>query len=279
MQQTRAASGNYALAPERADLKQAEGTVKMKKLLAAAIALPAVVAFMSPAAAQETDSPSAITLSGSAAVTSQYRFRGISLSDEDVAVQAGLTAAHQSGFYIGTWGSNLAGFGTFGGSNVELDVYGGYKTDLGAAALDVGLLWYLYPGTDNTDFAEVYASITGALGPATVKLGAAYAPEQDAAILTGTDNIYVYTDASVGVPNSPLTLKAHLGYSDGGQGNGLSPTGNYIDWLVGADVVYKNLTLGVAYVDTDIGRASAAAAAFDRGIADAAVVVTLGATF
>ena len=229
--------------------------------------------FGTGASAQETGGP--ITISGSAALASQYRFRGISLSDEDPALQAGITASHASGFYVGAWGSSLAGFGSFGGSNIELDLYGGYKMDLGTATLDAGLLWYTYPGTDGTDYAEPYASISGALGPATAKLGVAYAPDQRA--IGSEDNWYVYGDLASAIPETPLTLRAHLGYSTGN--SALTPAGNYLDWLVGADYSWKSLTLGIAYVDTDIGRGKAAAAAFDRDIVDSAVVLSLTAAF
>ena len=123
----------------------------MKKYLtAAAIALlPAAPAF-----AQEETSP--ITVSGSAALVSDYRFRGVSQTDEEMAVQAGITISHESGLYAGTWASNLAGWGTFGGSNMELDLFAGYSFPIGGtASLDVGLTWYMYPGgADTTDFAE-----------------------------------------------------------------------------------------------------------------------------
>jgi len=238
------------------------------------IASVMVLAFAaSGASAQEADGD--VTIGGSAGLASQYRFRGISLSDEELAVQAGVTATHGSGFYVGTWGSSLAGFGSFGGSNVELDVFGGYKADLGGATLDAGLLWYLYPGTDGTDYAEPYVSITGSLGPATAKVGLAYAPDQEA--IGDDDNLYVYGDLSGALPEMPLTLKAHLGYSTGG--STLTPVGDYLDWLVGVDMSWKALTLGVAYVDTDIGSADAAAVAFDRDIVDSAVVLTLTAAF
>jgi uncharacterized protein (TIGR02001 family) len=243
----------------------------------AGLFIASVVALCSaaPRASAQEANADGVTIAGSAGLASQYRFRGISLSDEDLAVQAGLTASHASGFYVGTWGSNLAGFGTFGGSNLELDLFGGYKMDLGGATLDAGLLWYLYPGTDGTDYAEPYVSIAGALGPASAKLGLAYAPEQEA--IGDEDNWYVFGDLSGAVPGSRLTLKAHLGYSTGN--STLTPVGDYLDWLVGVDMTWKSLTFGVAYVDTDIGGADAAAAAFDRDIVDSAVLLTLSAAF
>lgn len=196
-----------------------------------------------------------ITISGTAAIVSQYRFRGVSQSDEKLAAQAGITATHKSGLYAGVWGSNLAGFGTFGGANLELDVFGGYKKTFGAATVDAGLLWYLYPGTSGTDYAEPYASVSGTLGPASVKVGAAYAPKQRA--IGRNDNLYLYGDAGAAIPGTPFTLKGHLGYTQG-KGSTLSgPRGRYLDYAIGADATYKMLTFNLSYVGTDINRTAA----------------------
>ena len=239
-----------------------------------AIAGLILVATSAPALAQD-GAAGPVTITGSAGLASQYRFRGISLSDEELAVQAGITANHESGFYVGTWGSSLAGFGSFGGANVELDVFGGYKLAVGEGTLDAGLLWYLYPGTDGTDYAEPYVSFTTPVGPASAKLGVAYAPKQDA--IGDEDNWYVYGDVGSPLGESGLTLKGHLGYSTGN--STLTPAGDYLDWLVGVDYTWKSLTLGVAYVDTDISSGEATAAMFDRNIVDSAIVVTLTAAF
>ena len=230
-----------------------------------------------PALAQDTAPPEPITISGSATVASDYRFRGVSQTDKNVAVQGGITIAHESGVYIGTWGSNLAGWGTFGGANLELDLIAGYKKTIGTATVDAGVTWYTYPGGfDETDVVEFYGKVSGTAGPATLTAGVFYAPKQTSlsfATASATplvpgdgrkeDNIYLSGDASAGVPNTPVTLKAHIGYSDGNPGLGpngtsLSPTGKYWDWLVGADFAYKNLTLGVAYVDTDLSNSEIA---------------------
>lgn len=230
--------------------------------------LPAVPAF-----AQDTDPPKAFTVSGSVALVSDYRFRGVSQSDKEMAIQGGLTVTHESGLYAGTWASNLAGWGTFGGSNMELDLYAGYKLPVGGGTLDVGLTWYMYPGgASNTDFAEPYVKLSGTLGPVSLLAGVAYAPKQEAlgnfsntANSRGQseDNLYLWGDASAGIPGTPLTAKAHFGYSDGNPGLGpngtsVAPTGSYADWMLGLDAVVGPVTLGVAYVDTDISRADSA---------------------
>lgn len=242
----------------------------MKKILIAAAALASVA---SPAWADETDPPKDLSVTGTAALVSDYRFRGVSQTDKDMAVQGGFTVTHDSGFYVGTWGSNLSGWGTFGGANMELDLYGGYTADLGGATLDVGLTWYMYPGgLSNTDFAEPYAKISTTTGPVNLLAGVAYAPKQEAlgnysntANSRGQkrDNLYLWGDANMGIPDTPLKVKAHLGYSKGNPGLGpngtsLSPTGEYLDWMLGAEGVVGPFTLGVSYIDTDISKAESA---------------------
>lgn len=230
--------------------------------------------------APEPASP--ITISGSAALVSQYRFRGVSQSDEDAAIQGSITVSHESGFYVGTWGSNLAGFGSYGGANLEVDLYGGYKHAVGGATVDAGLLWYVYPGTDNHDYAEPYANVSGTLGPLALKAGGNYAPSQRA--IGDHDSLYLYGEANAAIPGSPITLKSHLGYTTGRGATPAGPDGDYLDWVVGADLTYKMLTLNVSYVDTDLGaRASdgfyAGGSKRGRDITDGTVVVSLTAAF
>ena len=221
-----------------------------------------------PALAQEEAPPKPITVSGSVALVTDYRFRGVSQTDKQMAIQGGITAAHESGFYAGVWGSNLAGWGQFGGANMELDLIGGYKHSFGGTTVDVGLTWYMYPGgSDKTDFAEPYVKLSHTLGPVSLLAGVAYAPEQQALgnwsntpesrIGDKEDNLYVWGDASAGVPGTALTVKGHVGYSSGNPGLGpngtsVTPTGSYVDYLVGADYVLSPVTLGVAFVGTDI---------------------------
>ena len=251
---------------------------------------------------QEEDTP-AITISGSATLASDYRFRGVSQSDEGFAVQGGFTISHESGLYAGAWGSNLAGWGTFGGANMELDLYAGYKLPVGEGTLDVGGTWFMYPsGADTTDFVEFYAKLGGTVGPVGLTATVAYAPQQEAlgnAFPVGLpadpgdkeDNLYLAGDATYGIPDVPVTLKAHIGYSDGNPGLGpngtsVAPTGTYFDWLLGIDVVpISGLTLSVAYVDTDIAESEADlirpnfATLDGDSISDATVVFSVTASF
>jgi uncharacterized protein (TIGR02001 family) len=270
--------------------------------LRSALFVPLVGVFPQAARAQDA-APPKIVVSGTGALLSDYRFRGVSQTDKELAVQAGVTVTHRSGLYVGTWGSNLAGWGTFGGANMELDLIAGYKTELGkAAAIDLGLTWYMYPGgADRSDFAEPYAKLSGNVGAMALVAGVAYAPRQEAlGNFSATpqsrgqkhDNLYLWGDAAAPVHGTPFTLKGHFGYSNGNPGLGpngtsVAPTGEYLDWLFGIDATWKALTFGLAYVDTNIGRREAAylQPGFSRNgngitpIADGALVVSLTAAY
>jgi hypothetical protein len=298
----------------------------MKFIHPAALLAVTALSFASPALAQELDKPSVpqdtaepqavptkpITVSGSVAVLTDYRLRGVSQSDRHPAVQGSLTIAHESGFYVGTFASNLAGWGTFGGSNLELDAIGGFKRTVGSATVDMGLTWYMYPGgADKTDYAEAFARLSGTAGPATLLAGAAYAPKQEALgkwyrngaeAAAGTysdpgdkeDNLYLWGDGTVVVPNTPFTAKAHIGWSKGNSGLGpnatsAAPTGEYWDWQFGADYAIRGtpLTVNLSWIDTDISRREAAylQPSFSKGqdgtgpIAGSTVFASLTAAF
>ncbi|MEZ5749135.1 MAG: TorF family putative porin [Caenibius sp.] len=184
----------------------------VRSLLAASILASAAVA--TPAFAQD-ETESDITVSGNVALVTDYRFRGVSLSGGDAAIQGGIDIGHSSGFYVGTWASSIRG-GNYG--DMELDVYGGWSGDVTSGlTVDVGLLYYAYPGSTKGfgpyDYFEPYMSLSTTLGPVTATAGVAYAWDQKS--LGDEDNLYIYTDLEVGSPNTPITISGHVGYTDG----------------------------------------------------------------
>ncbi|HUQ13115.1 MAG TPA: TorF family putative porin [Novosphingobium sp.] len=214
----------------------------------------------SPALAEdETAPPGDLTISGYVQGVSDYRFRGYSLSGGDPALQGTINLNHSSGFYAGAWASSLdANVSPFYG-DVELDLYAGWTGLLSSAlTADVGVLRYVYPSNDGNgpaDYWEPYASLSTTLGPVSAKLGVAYAPEQDS--LLDEDNLYVFTDLSAGIPNTPISLSGHLGYADGIQGPRLL-TGDSLtddsgfDYSVGATyAVTDKLSVSATYVGVD----------------------------
>ncbi len=112
-----------------------------------------------------------------ASVTSDYRYRGISQTRLKPAVQGGVDWSDASGFYAGAWGSTIKWIKDAGGdADIELDVYGGYKTEIASGlTLDVGLLQYVYPSNDlnpSANTLEAYGALS--FGPATLKISRSF---------------------------------------------------------------------------------------------------------
>jgi len=135
----------------------------MKKSFAA---LAAVVALATLPGAAFAD------LAFNVGAVSDYRYRGISQSRLQPAVQGGVDWS-MNGFYAGAWASTIRWVQDFGGSgDIEIDAYGGYKGDIVKDSLsyDVGVLTYLYPGNKlnpSANTTEIYGALT--FGPATIK--------------------------------------------------------------------------------------------------------------
>lgn len=99
--------------------------------------------------------------SGTAALTSDYVWRGTSQSNEDPAVQAGFKVAGASGLYAQVWGSSVE-FAPETRASTEFDLVAGWSGALSDAwALDVNLTHYVYPSTTvDLDWTEANATVT-----------------------------------------------------------------------------------------------------------------------
>lgn len=246
----------------------------------------ALAAVATPALAE--DAPAAITVSGSATLVSDYRFRGISQTDKDFAVQGGFTVSHESGLYASVWGSSIDDYVAFG-SDQEIDLIAGFKKTVGAATVDVGVLYYFYPGSGdllpgyNSDFFEPYASVAGTFGPVTAKITANYAPKQKG--LTGlpglgkADNLYGALDLSGGLGDTGVSLSAHLGHNFMDDNLLAGFTKKYTDWSVGASYTWNHLTFGVSYVDTNFKKGAIFNPFNGKDEAKAGVVGSIGVSF
>lgn len=229
----------------------------MKKLVSA-LALCGLAATSFSVLAE--DSPH--TFTGNVSLTSNYVFRGISQTGGDPAIQGGLDYTHSSGFYAGTWASNVGWLEDFQGydsGNVEIDLYGGYRGSIGDTGLtfDVGVIGYFYPGDNNPglgfpdgDTSEIY----GALGWKwfTVKYSHYLSDDVFGVPANGSD--YWDVGASYPIGETGLTLGAHWGsfsFDD-------TPAADYEDWKVSLTYDMGKLgskmsgvTVGLMYTDTD----------------------------
>jgi len=208
-------------------------------------------------------------LSANVALVNDYRFRGVSLSGGELAIQGGFDVSHSSGLYVGTWASSLEE--DLGYGSTELDIYGGWSGDLSEGiSADIGLLYYAYfdaPAGD-FDYLEAYSSLGFTFGPAEATVGVAYAWDQDS--LGDTDNLYIYTDLGMGIADTPLSVSAHLGYTDGFLT--FTADGDAFDYSVGLDyAVTDTLSLGVAYTGME--------GPSIKDLTDDSIVVSLSASF
>ena len=204
-------------------------------------------------------SDAAFDLSGEIQLLSDYRFRGVSRSDEDPALQAALTLSHRDGFYAGARGTTLEGLDSFRRRDpglgdlgaVELDLYAGYSGELGGGwEVDAGAVYFLFAGGDGpTDYVEPYASISYLIGPVYATAGIKYAPEQRA--IGDEDMLYLFGQMDVSVPFRPWSFSATVGHQDWGR------FGDYWNWSLGVRhqlqiEALRGTEIGLSYVDTDL---------------------------
>jgi uncharacterized protein (TIGR02001 family) len=232
--------------------------------VSAAFALPLGM-FAQTASAE--DSPH--SLSGNFGLYSQYIFRGLTQTNTDPALQGGLDYSHASGFYAGTWLSNISWLTDspaatgYKSSSLEWDFYGGYRGGIGKTdfGYDVGLLQYYYPGSHDTTLfpGTVKADTLEAYGALSWKwLSAKYSYSLGEKTF-GVDNSRGtwYLDVSANYPLSDkLTLQAHYGKqkfvgSNAGVTN--DSIASYEDYKLGlAYALPKDFTVGGYYTSTSM---------------------------
>jgi uncharacterized protein (TIGR02001 family) len=179
--------------------------------------------------------------------TTDYDFRGVSLSAKDPALQVSLDWAADSGFYVGAWASNIDSGPDVDG-DLELDLYGGFSGETaGGLGWDVGLVWYLYPDSSASatkekiaDYPEIYAGIS--YGPFELKQW--YSNDLFGA---DVDGLYTEANASFELP-AGFTLGLHLGYNYGDAFDGFE----YLDYSVAVGYTLGNFDLELKYTGTDL---------------------------
>lgn len=241
----------------------------MRSIAFAAAAAAAFVA-AAPAAADIPLPGTGLSVGAEVELMSDYRFRGVSRSDGDPAVQAAITVSHGSGPYVGVRGTTLSGLDPLRESgfddlgNLQLELYAGYGMEIGGGlSADGGVMYYAYTGGEGrTDYVEPYASLSYMLGPVEATGGVKYAPSQSG---TGNeDMLYLFAEAEAGIPFTPLKFRAHVGRQDWGA------FGTYTNWSIGGGYTMGPAEISLRYVDTDLPAAARQ---------DAGLVLSLGIGF
>jgi uncharacterized protein (TIGR02001 family) len=208
-----------------------------------------------PALAQQDEAARAAhagpNISGAAFLLSDYRFRGVSRSDDAPAVQGQFTLSLSDGLYAGARATSLRHFPGHG--DAEADLYAGYGTDIApGTSLDAGLLYYWFPDAHGrTDYFEPYASLSHTLGPLEATAGAKYAWRQGA--IGGGDMLYLFGQIEAGIPATPFTLTAEAGRQESGT------QGSYWNWSLGGRYTRGPIEASLHYVDTNLHRHGAGA--------------------
>src|SRR5688572_8413123 len=143
--------------------------------------------------------------------TNDYDFRGNSQSATDPALQGSLDYAHDSGWYIGAWASNVDFQANGAQTDIEVDLYTGFtKTLESGFAYDVGIVGYQYDESD-ANYLEVYGSIAKDWFKA--KLW--YSPDFAGDTTSGdTEAWYLEANGTWALPSN-FSILAHVGYSTG----------------------------------------------------------------
>ncbi|MEW6445782.1 MAG: TorF family putative porin [Pseudomonadota bacterium] len=225
--------------------------VSMKKITAGVLMGLGLAAAHTPAMAADP-----YTLTGNLGLTSDYVFRGVSQTQNQPAVQGGFDFAHESGFYLGIWASNVewVSTGYKDNNSMEIDLYGGYKGSIGdSVGYDLGLVTYYYPGdkiagATSPDTTEIYAGLSYGILSAKINY-------------VVSDHFVGWTTSSGGKTQGSYYLDLSAAYDLGGGWGLLGHVGyqdvkgnddaSYTDFKVG---VTKDLGFGVAtlaYTDTN----------------------------
>jgi uncharacterized protein (TIGR02001 family) len=203
-----------------------KGNKEMKKAILAAM----LFASIGSAQAQVTGNLTAAT---------DYRFRGISQTQNSVALQGGIDYSHASGFYAGNWNSSISwigdqytnsggftgrgGTGTSVSAPIEMDFYAGIKKELIGAgfASDLGILQYYYPTsgipntngyTANPNTTEVYVAQNFTFGPVTGFAKFSYAVSTLFGTVNSTGSYYPDLTINYDTGFWGLALNGHVGY-------------------------------------------------------------------
>ena len=188
-------------------------------------------------------SAQAAEVSSTVTMTNDYRFRGVSQTSGDPAVQASIDVGFDNGLYAGIWGSNV-NFGDTDNANLEVDYYIGKYGDITEdLSYDATLYYFQYFGyNDGTDIDFYELDLRASYKGATLLY--AYAPDY---VNSGDNYQYVALDYSHPVSEA-VSLDLHAGYTFGDAYNGAE----YKDYSIGVSGSAAGLDLSLAYLTNDV---------------------------
>lgn len=236
----------------------------MKRTLIATVLASAIVTPVFAQTAPDAEATPPAPLTANVGLFSSYRFRGIDQTYGKPALQGGFDYVHSSGLYVGNWNSNVQSGAGYPDGNLEMDFYGGYKSSFGDFGIDVGALYYYYPGsqargltggrtTGPVDNKELY--IAGSWK--TVSLKWSYAIDDYFSTRGVNSSGALNNQRTRGSNYLDLTatydlgegwgLVGHVGHLDYKNVH----NGSYTDWKLGVTKDFSGWVVGLSYIDTN----------------------------
>ena len=187
--------------------------------------------------------------SGTVSLTTDYRFRGVSQTDTNPAIQGSVDYTHDSGLYLGVWGSNVD-FNDASESSMEADYYGGIRKEFNGFKIDLGFIYYDYPGADNTLHYDYFEP--------QVALGYDFGWASFAGSLNFSSDFFADSGEAY-YPKFSTVIPLRYGFTADGyfarqyvEENARFGLPDYNTWGLGLGYNYKGLDFKVQYVDTSV---------------------------
>jgi len=152
-------------------------------------------------------------VTGNLSSATDYRFRGISQTQNSQALHGGIDYAHTSGFYVGNLNSNVSTKLYTDSNGLESDVYAGFKKEVvKGVTVDVGSYNYIYSRSSNrfgstSNTNEVFGAVT--TGPVTLKYSQSIGDYFG--VVNSKNSKYVQADLKMPIM-AKLTADAHIGH-------------------------------------------------------------------
>jgi uncharacterized protein (TIGR02001 family) len=273
---------------------------RLALLVSAGLSVCSAVATAQTAPLPAAEAPAASPIVANVSVVSDYRFRGISQTYKQPALQGGFDYAHISGAYVGTWLSSVSGNSYYGGAGLEADIYAGYKFEpVKDVGVDVGVLQYIYPGANyknapnngvdkKQDNTELYVAASYQFATFKVNYAvsdffglnsdtAATAANPSGAKGKGSKGSY-YLDLTL---NPEIADKTNLILHVGRQEVKNFDAASYTDYKVGVTKDVNGVVFGLAAITTNANKViySTGNGAGNKKLGESTVVLSVAKTF
>jgi uncharacterized protein (TIGR02001 family) len=174
---------------------------------------------------------------GSLALVSDYRWRGVSLSDEDPSLQAEATLSHEGGLWL--WGG--ANSVSDENGDAELGLGAGWSTAFAGLDWSFGAIQYFYTGQDDLDYLELDLETARTFGAWTLAGGIEYIPPQR----NYGEDFYPWASAERAF-GEHVALHGQIGLDDGSMASADDQT---TDYSAGLSATFGAASLDLSYVE------------------------------